>query len=101
MSFDNLSDKYKAYICSVALIPEPTSFKQTKNFSEWPEAMNEELKALERNSTWIVCFIPPGKRAIRCRWIYKIKVNADGTIERYETRLVAREYTQEEGINFC
>lgn len=38
MSFDGLSDEYRAYICSVALHPEPTSFRQAKKFDEWLQA---------------------------------------------------------------
>lgn len=100
MSYDSLSDDYKAYICAIALIPEPTSFTQAKRFDEWLQAMNEELVALESTGTWTVCSLPSGKHAIGCKWVYKIKINPDGTIERYKARLVAKGYTQEEGIDF-
>ena len=100
MSYDSLSDDYKAYICAIALIPEPTSFTQAKRFDEWLQAMNEELIALESTGTWTVCSLPSGKHAIGCKWVYKIKINPDGTIERYKARLVAKGYTQEEGIDF-
>lgn len=63
--------------------------------------MNEELLALEKNDTWTVCSLPPGKHAIGCKWEYKIKINADGTLERYKARLVAKGYTQQEGIDFA
>lgn len=101
MSLESLSDEYKNYICAVAMYPEPTNFAQAKRFDEWLKAMNEELKALESNDTWTVCSLPPGKHAIGCKWVYKLKFNADGTLERHKARLVAKGYTQQEGIDFA
>lgn len=100
LSYDKLSEGYKAYICSVNLHAEPSSFTQAKKFDEWLKAMNEELIALESTDTWEVCSLPTGKHAIGCRWVYKVKLNADGTLERYKARLVAKGYTQREGIDF-
>ena len=100
VSYNNLSEEYKGYICAIALHPEPTSFTQTKRFDEWLQAMNEELMALEKSNTWTICSIPPDKHAIGCKWVYKINVNADGTLERYKARLVAKGYTQQESIDF-
>ena len=101
MSFESLSEDYKAYICAVSHYPEPTNFTQPKKFDEWLTAMNEELIALEITDTWSICSLPLGKHAIGCHWVYKIKINPDGTIERYKARLVAKGYTQKEGEDFA
>uniref|UniRef100_A0A1J3JNZ9 Retrovirus-related Pol polyprotein from transposon TNT 1-94 n=1 Tax=Noccaea caerulescens TaxID=107243 RepID=A0A1J3JNZ9_NOCCA len=100
MSYEKLCDEYKAYICVVPLHPEPTSFTQAKKFDEWLKAMNEELFALESTGTWMICSLPPDKHAIGCKWVYKIKVHADGSLEHYKARLVAKGYTQQEGVDF-
>ncbi|KAA0047340.1 putative mitochondrial protein [Cucumis melo var. makuwa] len=47
-------------------------------------------RALEKTHTWYYVDLPPSKRPIGCKWIYKIKTHSDGTIERYKARLVAK-----------
>lgn len=54
--------------------------------------MNEEIKALEENQTWEITSLPVGKKPIGCRWVYKVKLNADGSVDRYKARLVAKGY---------
>ena len=44
--------------------------------------------------------LPPGKRPIGCKWVYRVKLNPDGTVERYKPRLVAKGYIQREGLDF-
>lgn len=100
LSYAKLTKGYKAYVCAVTKHVEPISFNQAKKFDEWIKAMNEELIALESTNTWTICSLPPGKHAIGCRWVYKVKLNADGTLERYKARLVAKGYIQQEGIDF-
>ncbi|CAL8991331.1 unnamed protein product [Prunus brigantina] len=56
--------------------------------------------ALEQNHTWTLTSLPPGKRAIGSRWVYKIKHKSDGSVERYKARLVAKGYTQTEGLDY-
>jgi len=68
--------------------------------SEWCDAMRKEIEALEHNKTWKVTKIPHGKKPIGCKWVYKIKYNAKGDIEHYKARLVARGYSQLEGVDY-
>ncbi|MCI23370.1 retrovirus-related Pol polyprotein from transposon TNT 1-94, partial [Trifolium medium] len=62
--------------------------------------MQSELSALERTGTWKLVDIPPNVTPIGCRWVYKVKLHADGTVERYKARLVAKGYNQIEGLDY-
>ncbi|KAH9752394.1 retrovirus-related pol polyprotein from transposon RE1 [Citrus sinensis] len=67
---------------------------------KWKVAMNDEMRSLQKNQTWELVDLPPGKKPVGCRWIYTIKYKADGSIERYKARLVAKGYTQTYGIDY-
>ena len=62
--------------------------------------MKEELDTLSKNHTWDLVTLLLGKSMVDCKWIYKIKTHFDGSIERYKTRLVAKDFTQGYGINY-
>ncbi|CAM8992810.1 unnamed protein product [Rhodiola kirilowii] len=62
--------------------------------------MQAEIDALHLSETWEITNLPPGKNDVGCKWVYKIKRHSDGSIERYKGRLVAKVYTQEEGLDY-
>ncbi|WVZ08815.1 hypothetical protein V8G54_022161 [Vigna mungo] len=92
LSCESLTEKHLRYTMVVAVNSEPRSYKEAKDVYEWADAMQKEIKALEENNTWSMTELPPGKTAIGCRWVYKIKYRADGVVERHKARL--------EGIDF-
>ena len=100
LSYDHLSIAHKTYALSVTAISEPSSFAQANLSPHWQEAMHIELAALEANDTWTLTSLPHGKNAIGCKWVYKVKLKADGSLERYKARLVAKGYTQQEGLDY-
>nr|XP_016490394.1 PREDICTED: uncharacterized protein LOC107810171 [Nicotiana tabacum] len=93
ISYSHLSPTFQSYLASFSFDIEPTSFSQAM-------AMKLEIEVLEQNNTWEVVNLPPGKVPIRCKWVYKIKYNADGIVERFKARLEAKSYTRQEGIDF-
>lgn len=62
--------------------------------------MATELRAMEMNKTWSITNLLKVKHAIGCKWVYKIKYKSDGSIDRYKARLIAKGYTQQEGLDF-
>ena len=61
--------------------------------------MEEEIESMKTNQVWDLVDLPSGRRSIGNKWVLKIKRKADGSIERYKTRLVVKGYTEEEGID--
>ena len=61
--------------------------------------MQRELQALHETHTWTVVSLPSGKKPIACKWVYKVKQKADGSVERLKGRLVVKGFTQKEGID--
>ena len=61
--------------------------------------MRDEINVLEKNGTWAIASLPPRKKPIGCKWVYKIKYKSDGSIELYKARLV-RGDTQVEGLDY-
>ena len=86
-----------------ALAAEPTSYRQSQQRSDkdlWHKACEEEMEAHRLNGTWEIVKLPPGQRAIGSRWFMKVKTNADGSLDRYKARMVAKGYSQRPGFDF-
>lgn len=66
----------------------------------WCGAISNEVDALELKKTWDVENLRPGKFAMGSKWVFKLKFNVDGTIERHKARLVALENRQVKGEDF-
>lgn len=100
LSYTKLSSSFRAFTDSISSQTEPASYGEAIKDPNWCQAMQDELTALELNHNWSLTTLPSHKEAIGYRWVYKIKYNSDGTIERYQARLIAKGYTQQEGIDY-
>ncbi|XP_074300338.1 uncharacterized protein LOC141631584 [Silene latifolia] len=94
------SNSHQAFLAKIDKHREPNHYHEAAKIAEWREAMKKEIDALEQNGTWKIVKLPEGKKPIGCKWVYKIKYHANGTIERYKARLVAQGFTQIEGVDF-
>ena len=89
-----------AFMIEVATVRESETFSKSAKDLWWINAMNEEMQDLCKNETWDLVPHCPHKKAIACRWVYKVKHNADGSINRFKARLVAKGYTQTHGVDY-
>ena len=94
------SPDYVISLHNAMQVKEPCSYKQAAQDEGWKQAMEEELAALEKNETWEWKELPPGKKAIDSKWVYKVKLNKEGKVERLKARLVARGDKQEKGKDY-
>ena len=83
-----------ASLVNVLHTPEPQHYSLAHQFPEWDMAMQQELTALEQNHTWVLTSLPPSKRALTSKWVYKTKYKPDGSIERHKALLVIRGFEQ-------
>ena len=96
----HLSESNKSFVNQLFTVAIPNSVQEALANPRWKAAMNEEMKSLQKNETWELVECPPGKKLVGCRWIYTMKYKADGSIERFKVRLVAKGYTQTYGIDY-
>ncbi|GJP69825.1 hypothetical protein CLOP_g837 [Closterium sp. NIES-67] len=88
-----------AFFSPVEIPGEPTNSKEAwegPNGKEWKKASDEEMGSIIENNTFDLVNLPPGRKAISSKWLFKRKTDADGNIERYKSRLVAKGYQQQE-----
>ncbi|CAI7736383.1 unnamed protein product [Closterium sp. NIES-54] len=66
----------------------------------WLASREDDFKSHMENETWTLTNLPPGRKALDCTWVLRVKTNAEGNLERRKTRLVIKGFQQREGIDF-
>ena len=79
---------------------EPYDYNEACEEEIWRDACDDEIASIVKNQTWDLVDLPPGAKAIGLKWIFKIKRNSDGTINKHKSRLVAKGYIQRHGIDY-
>ena len=82
---------------------DPVTFSQAMNdvnSSKWLEAMKDELKSMVQNEVWDLVELQEGHRKVGCKWVFKTKRDSNGNLERYKARLIAKGFTQKDGVNY-
>lgn len=100
-----LPSKLDDFVCKVtnSNCCEPKDFHEVLKRADkqlWLDAMNEELKSIEKNQTWILVDEPKGRNIVGSKWVFKLKKNENGEISRHKARLVAQGYSQKYGTDY-
>ncbi|CAG9104628.1 unnamed protein product [Plutella xylostella] len=66
----------------------------------WKKAIADEYESFEKNKAWNLTLLPEGKKAVKCKWVFKKKLGPNGELKRYKARLVAKGFTQRYGIDY-
>ncbi|KAH9051523.1 hypothetical protein Ae201684P_007526 [Aphanomyces euteiches] len=89
---------------SVQVVNEtPVTFadiEKSPNRLKWLEATQVEYDLLIENGTWTLTDLPPGREALKCKWLWRMKFDADGKLTKYKARLVLKGYMQQYGIDY-
>ena len=81
----------------------PQSFKEAMLSPEdpyWKEAINDEVESILQNHTWELVDLPPGSKPLGYKWIFKKKMKADGSIDKYKAKLVIKGYKKKKGFDY-
>lgn len=92
LQYNHLLESMCCFLGNTSKTQEPRNFSEAFNDKDWVNAMQTEIQALQDNGTCLIVDLPPGKRAIGCKWVYKIKYNSDDSLEHYKARLAAKGY---------
>ena len=82
---------------------EPSTYLQaiqSPHRNQWELAMRAEIESIHNANTWTLVSLPSGRQTVGSKWIYKIKRNSKGEIDKFKARLVAQGYSQQAGIDF-
>lgn len=82
---------------------EPESFQEVVSHKEkekWLLAMQDEMESLQKNNTYEIVELPRGKKALRNKWVFKLKKDGNGEVVKYKARLVVKGFQQKKGIDF-
>lgn len=86
-----------------AMIAEPVTFDQAVSSAEskqWRDAMDDEMKSHALNKTWSLEKLPADRKAIKCKWVFKVKRDVNGDVEKFKARMCGKGYSQREGIDY-
>lgn len=94
--------KFAGYVALMShfIASEPSNFEEASNQQVWKDAMMEEYQSIIKNDVWDIVPRPKGKSVVSSKWLFKIKHAADGSVEKYKARFVARGFSQKEGIDY-
>ena len=102
---DEYVDTAKNHVNHVAYCHfiQPKTMEEALNSEhrkEWKEAADSEYSSLIENKTWELVKLPKGRKAISCKWVFKVKYSNDGKIDRFKGRLVAKGYAQKYDVGY-
>ncbi|KAK1652513.1 hypothetical protein QYE76_070318 [Lolium multiflorum] len=85
------------------VLSEPSCYEEAvadEHKNDWSEAMQDEMKSLYENDTFELVSLPKGKKALKNKWVYRVKIEEHNSHPRYKARLVVKGFIQKKGINF-
>ena len=81
---------FYGFQCNLSDVKEPKSVNDALTNQEWVDAMKAEIDSLHDNSVWELVQLPEGRKPVGSKWVFKVKTNADGSIERCKPFLLPK-----------
>lgn len=93
VSYHRPSKTRLSFALQLSSVPIPSHFQEALEDPKWKSAMVDEMKALQKNSTWEMVKLPKDKKTVGCKWVFSVKYKSNGITNRYKAILVAKGYT--------
>ena len=102
VSGQGLSDEENVDMAHLALFSDsdPLTYEDAVKNSKWRQAMDAEIEAIVKNDTWELTELPSGVKIIGVKWVFKMKLNENGKVDKYKARLVVKGYSQPYGVDY-
>ncbi|KAM0959489.1 hypothetical protein ACFX2I_024583 [Malus domestica] len=97
--------KPKVYVAAKHHLPldiddVPTTYLRASKHAHWRSAMQDEFNALQSTGTWTLVLPSSSQNVVSCKWVFRVKKQPNGTVERFKVCLAVKGYYQQEGIDF-
>ena len=82
---------------------EPISVSEattTSDMAQWQSAMDMDMESLRDNEVWNIIKLPEDRKSVGSKWVFKVKVGPDGSIERHKAHLVVQGYSPKYGLDY-
>ena len=90
-------------VVNVLEVSEPETYRQAQellNWDDWEMAIEEEIESLEKNKVWEIVDRPSNRRNIDGRWVFQVKGNAKGELDRFKARYVVKGFSLVQGVDY-
>ncbi|GKV39616.1 hypothetical protein SLEP1_g47363 [Rubroshorea leprosula] len=85
--------------CNLAVL-EPNTYAEASKHDIWRHSMQKEIQMIDKNDNWELTSSPQEKNAIGFKWVFRTKMNLDGSIYKHKARLVVTGYAQHVGFDY-
>ena len=95
-----MKDPLFADKCYLMIDSNPQTYEDAAHDPRWKTAMKEEFSSIQKNNTWELIDLPPGRKLVKCKWVFKNNFSVDGSPLKYKEILVSNGYSQVHGIYY-
>ena len=96
----NSKKKYNAFISKISNLHVPRNIQEALNDPDWKSTVMKEMNVMRRSGTWEDVDLPMDKKTVGFKWVFTVKCKANGSIERFQARLMANGFTQTHGVDY-